>query len=45
LWQSPWREIATLRHAFAADSLLSLVYQIVNGTCPPIPEAAGYDPR
>ena len=38
-------EIATLRHAFAADSLLSLVYQIVNGTCPPIPEEAGYDPR
>jgi NIMA (never in mitosis gene a)-related kinase len=38
-------EIATLRHAFAADSLLSLVYQIVNGTCPPIPEAAGYDSR
>ena len=27
-------EIATLRHAFAADSLLSLVHQIVNGTCP-----------
>jgi NIMA (never in mitosis gene a)-related kinase len=26
-------EIATLEHAFAADSLLSLVYQIVNGTC------------
>ena len=37
-------EIATLRHAFAADSLLSLVYQIVNGTCPPIP-ANLYDPR
>ena len=37
-------EIATLRHAFAADSLLSLVYQIVNGTCPPIP-ANLYDAR
>ena len=35
-------EIATLRHAFAADSLLSLVYQIVNGTCPPIPTERGY---
>ena len=37
-------EIATLRHAFAADSLLSLVYQIVNGTCPPVP-ADRYDAR
>ena len=37
-------EIATLRHAFAADSLLSLVYQIVNGTCPPIPKER-YDAR
>ena len=37
-------EIATLRHAFAADSLLSLVYQIVNGTCPPIPKER-YDVR
>ena len=26
-------EMATLEHAFAADSLLSLVYRIVNGTC------------
>ncbi len=26
-----------LRHAFAADSLLSLVYQIVRGNFPPIP--------
>jgi hypothetical protein len=25
------------RHAFAADSLLSLVYQIVRGSYPPIP--------
>lgn len=25
------------RHAFAADSLLSLVYQIVRGNFPPIP--------
>ncbi|EEH51879.1 uncharacterized protein MICPUCDRAFT_23075, partial [Micromonas pusilla CCMP1545] len=38
-------EIATLRHAFAADSLLSLVFQIVNGTCPPIPTERGYDHR
>lgn len=33
--------IATLcprRHAFAADSLLSLVYQIVRGNFPPIPK-------
>lgn len=27
----------TRRHAFAADSLLSLVYQIVRGNFPPIP--------
>jgi hypothetical protein len=27
----------TCRHAFAADSLLSLVYQIVRGSYPPIP--------
>lgn len=26
------------RHAFAADSLLSLVYQIVRGNFPPIPK-------
>ncbi|KAG2432825.1 hypothetical protein HXX76_008559 [Chlamydomonas incerta] len=30
-------EMCTLRHAFAADSLLSLVYQIVRGNFPPIP--------
>ncbi|KAG2448901.1 hypothetical protein HYH02_006249 [Chlamydomonas schloesseri] len=30
-------ELCTLRHAFAADSLLSLVYQIVRGNFPPIP--------
>ncbi|GAX79840.1 hypothetical protein CEUSTIGMA_g7280.t1 [Chlamydomonas eustigma] len=31
-------ELCTLKHAFAADSLLSLVYQIVKGNFPPIPE-------
>jgi NIMA (never in mitosis gene a)-related kinase 1/4/5 len=30
-------ELCTLKHAFAADSLLSLVYQIVRGNYPPIP--------
>lgn len=30
-------ELCTLKHAFAADSLLSLVYQIVRGNFPPIP--------
>eukprot|EP00878_Enallax_costatus_P045942 GHUV01055484.1.p1 GENE.GHUV01055484.1~~GHUV01055484.1.p1 ORF type:complete len:298 (+),score=87.42 GHUV01055484.1:308-1201(+) len=30
-------ELCTLTHAFAADSLLSLVYQIVRGSYPPIP--------
>lgn len=30
-------ELCTLKHAFAADSLLSLVYQIVRGDFPPIP--------
>lgn len=30
-------ELCTLKHAFAANSLLSLVYQIVRGTFPPIP--------
>uniref|UniRef100_A0A383WPH6 non-specific serine/threonine protein kinase n=1 Tax=Tetradesmus obliquus TaxID=3088 RepID=A0A383WPH6_TETOB len=30
-------ELCTLTHAFAADSLLSLVYQIVGGSYPPIP--------
>ncbi|KAG1656956.1 hypothetical protein FOA52_004342 [Chlamydomonas sp. UWO 241] len=30
-------ELCTLKHAFAADSLLSLVYQIVRGDYPPIP--------
>ncbi|KAF5836953.1 hypothetical protein DUNSADRAFT_5182 [Dunaliella salina] len=29
-------ELCTLKHAFAADSLLSLVFQIVRGTFPPI---------
>ena len=29
-------ELCTLRHAFAADSLLCLVYQIVRGDFPPI---------
>ncbi|GMH42937.1 hypothetical protein BSKO_10859 [Bryopsis sp. KO-2023] len=31
-------ELCTLQHAFAANSLLSLVYQIVRGDVPPIPE-------
>mmetsp|Transcript_22014 Transcript_22014/g.61099 ORF Transcript_22014/g.61099 Transcript_22014/m.61099 type:complete len:773 (+) Transcript_22014:275-2593(+) len=31
-------ELCTLKHAFAADSLLSLVYQIVKGNFPPIPQ-------
>lgn len=31
-------EMCTLKHAFAADSLLSLVYQIVRGDFPPIPD-------
>ncbi|KAK3269105.1 hypothetical protein CYMTET_22428 [Cymbomonas tetramitiformis] len=35
-------EMCTLKHAFAADSLLGLVYQIVQGNCPPIP-AERYD--
>ncbi|GBF90020.1 hypothetical protein Rsub_02726 [Raphidocelis subcapitata] len=30
-------EMATLRHAFAAESLLSLVYQIIKGDVPPLP--------
>lgn len=31
-------ELCTLRHAFSAESLLGLLYQIVQGTFPPIPE-------
>jgi len=38
-------EIATLEHAFAADSLLSLVYQIVNGTCDYKEISERYDER
>ena len=38
-------EIATLEHAFAADSLLSLVYQIVNGTCDYSDISRRYDER
>lgn len=29
--------VTACRHAFAADSLLSLVYQIVRGSYPPVP--------
>ena len=38
-------EIATLEHAFAADSLLSLVYRIVNGTCDYSEISQRYDAR
>jgi NIMA (never in mitosis gene a)-related kinase len=34
-------ELCTLKHAFAADSLLSLVYQIVRGNYPPITVSGG----
>lgn len=34
---APASHTCPCRHAFAADSLLSLVYQIVRGNFPPIP--------
>ena len=37
-------ELCTLEHAFAADSLLSLVYKIVRGSFEPLPPGR-YDPR
>ena len=37
-------ELCSLEHAFAADSLLSLVYKIVRGNFEPLP-AGRYDPR